>query len=107
MAQHRGRQGEWPRAHRNEPDDVFTVTRDGYQKYDRSLVGPLRYGTAEGVGPKGRAVVADGSERTDMGMDRVSPREFDPMGTSLNRYAGNSSDLVSRQIRGRRPRDRE
>jgi hypothetical protein len=43
-----------------------------------------------------------------MGMDRVSPREFDPEGTSLRRYGpDHESDLVSRQIRGsNRRRDR-
>jgi hypothetical protein len=105
MARHLGKQGEWPKVQGNP--DAFVVTPDGYQKCDRSLAGPLRLGTAEGVGPRGRAIVAENSERTDMGMDRVSPREFDPMGTSLNRYSGVSSDLVSREIRGRRPRDRE
>jgi hypothetical protein len=87
--------------------DAFVQHPMVTERIDRSLVGPLRYGTAEGVGPRGRAVVAENSERSDMGMDRISPREFDPMGTSLNRYSGNSSDLISREIRGRRPRDKE
>lgn len=105
MAQKLGRQTEWPRVTGNP--DCFVVTPNGYQKCDRQLAGPLRYGTAEGAGPKGRAVVADASERTDLGMDRVSPRDFDPMGTVRNRSGDIESDLVSREIRGRRPRDRE
>ena len=100
MAQHRGRQGEWPIVKGNP--DAFFLTPDGYRKSDRSLVGPLRMGTAPGVGPRGEAVATGRDEsRSDMGMDRVSPREFDPMGTSLDRYKPNQqSDLISREIRG-------
>ena len=104
MARHLGRQGEWPTVKRNP--DAFVVTPDAYQKVDRSLAGPLRYGTSEGVGPRGRAIVAEDSERTDLGADRVSPRGEDPMGWPVWGVQA-SSDLVSRQIRGRKPRDRE
>ena len=105
MAQHRGKQGEWPRAGRNEPDTFF-VKPDVYERYGRSVAGPLRYGTAEGVGPRGRAVMAEDSERTDYGMDRISPRGYDPMGWPVW-GPQQPSDLVSRELRGRRPRDRE
>jgi hypothetical protein len=105
MARHLGRQGEWPRVKGNP--DAFVQHSMVTQRIDRSVSGPLRYGTAEGVGPRGRAVVADNSERSDFGMDRISPRGFDPMGTALNRYGEKSSDLISREIRGRRPRDKE
>jgi hypothetical protein len=104
MARHLGKQGEWPRVTGNP--DAFVVTPDGYQKVDRSVAGPLRLGTAEGVGPRGRAVVAEDSERTDFGMDRISPRGYDPMGWPVW-GPQQPSDLVSRQIRGRRPRDSE
>ena len=104
MAQKLGRQGPWPRVTGNP--DAFEVTPDGYQRFDRKLAGPLRYGTSEGVGPKGRAIVAEDSERTDLGMDRVSPRGYDPMAWPVW-GPQQPSDLISRQIRGRKPRDRE
>ena len=104
MAIHRGKQGEWPRVKDNP--DAWVVTPDAYERCDRSLVGPLRYGTSEGVGPRGGAIIAEDSERTDFGMDRVSPRGYDPMGWPVW-GPQQSSDLISRQIRGRKPRDRE
>jgi hypothetical protein len=82
MAQHRGRQGEWPVVKR-EPD-AYVLHPDVYERTDRSLAGPLRFGTVrDGVGPKGSIPVASTS---DFGMDRVSPREFDPIGTAMDRY---------------------
>jgi hypothetical protein len=106
MARHLGKQGEWPRVTGNP--DAFVQHPLVTERIDRNLTGPLRYGTSEGVGPRGRAVVASDSERSDLGMDRVSPAGFDPMGTALSRYGQqNSSDLISREIRGRRPRDKE
>jgi hypothetical protein len=91
---------EWPTVKRNP--DAYYLTGDGFQRSDRQLAGPLRMGTSPGVGPRGAAVASvRDEERSDMGMDRVSPREFDPMGTSLRRYGpDHESDLVSRQIRG-------
>ena len=91
---------EWPTVKRN-PVATFQ-TPDGYQNSDRQLAGPLRFGTARGVGPRGDAV-ADGRDenRSDMGVDRVSPREFDPMGTGLRRYQGPSSGLLSEETRKR------
>jgi len=100
MAQHRGKQGEWAPVKRN-PEAVFQ-TADGYLRSDRSLAGPLRTGTAPGVGPRG-LVAGDESRLSDMGMDRVTPRGFDPMGTSLTREPRQQgSTLVSRETRGRR-----
>lgn len=100
MARHRGRQGEWPIV-KNNPTAYF-LHPDGYFKSDRELDGPKRFGTTPGVGPRGEAVATGRIEgRSDMGMDRVSPREFDPMGTSMARYKpNNQSDLISREIRG-------
>jgi hypothetical protein len=91
---------EWPTVKRNP--DAYFLTGDGFQRSDRSLAGPARMGTAPGVGPRGAAVATGrDEERSDMGVDRVSPREFDPEGTSLRRYGpDHESDLVSRQIRG-------
>lgn len=82
MAQHRGRHGEWPIVKR-EPD-AYVLVPDAFERTDRSLVGPLRFGTVRnGVGPRGSSRVGAVS---DFGTDRVSPREFDPMGTSIERY---------------------
>ena len=75
---------------------------DGYLKSTRSLAGPLRMGTEPRVGPRGGAVEADNSGRTDYGMDRIEPRDFDPMGTSRNRSGDIPSDLIARQVRGSR-----
>jgi hypothetical protein len=81
------------------------LTPDGYRKSTRSLAGPLRMGTEPRVGPRGGAVEADYSGASDMGMDRIEPRDFDPMGTARNRFGDISSDLIARQVRGRRKAD--
>jgi hypothetical protein len=107
VAQHRGRDGEWPRANletgagRGDPTARFQ-TPDGILKSDRSLAGPLRMGTSPGVGPRGSAVATGRVEGgSDFGMDRVSPRPFDPMGTPDRRAPDfPESSLVSRDIRG-------
>ena len=108
MAQHVGRLGPWPRmdsntgAGRNSPNACFQ-TPDGMRMSERSLAGPLRMGTSPGVGPRGGAVATERVEgRSDFGMDRVSPRWFDPMGTITTRSAGPGSELVSSEIRGKR-----
>lgn len=90
MAQKLGRQSEWPRVKR-EPE-VVTLAPDGWQRSERSPVGPLRYGTSPGVGPKGEAVVADYTRESDFGTDMVArdrkaERKF-------------PSDLISRELRG-------
>lgn len=97
MAQHRGKQGEWPTVRGNPVGDFQHP--DGILRSDRPLAGPLRLGTEPRVGPRG--LLPDGTS-SDFGMDRVSPRGFDPMGTSDTRApAQEGSSLVSRQIRGR------
>ena len=58
MAQHRTKQSEWPRVKR-EPNGTF-LTADGVLRSERSLT-------------------------ADFGRDHVSPRHFDPMGTSDER----------------------
>jgi hypothetical protein len=94
-------QREWPRVRdtgteRRAPTAFFT-SGNGYQKSERSLAGPLRMGTAPGVGPSG--MLRNGS--SDMGVDRISPRGFDPEGTALTRYGPQeSSPLISRELRG-------
>ena len=98
MAQHRGRQGEWPRAQRREPN-ANVVTPDGYERTERSLAGPLRTGTAPGVGPRG-VYAGDESRTSDFGMDRISPRGFDPIGTACSRYGQQpGADLIARKRR--------
>lgn len=92
MAQHKGRQGEWPIVKR-EPD-ACVVHPDVWARTDRAVAGPLRLGTVQdGVGPRGRGP----QDVSVYGMDRVSPREFDPMGTSIERYRNplRDADLIS------------
>jgi hypothetical protein len=97
MAEHREKQSEWPVVKRERVGDFLRP--EGFMRSGRPLAGPLRLGTEPRVGPKG--LLRDGST-SDFGMDRVSPRGFDPMGTSLTRApAQESSSLLSRQIRGR------
>ena len=96
MAMKRGRQTEWPREKRTPIGDF--VNPDGYQQSARGVAGPLRMGTSPGVGPRGFADTAT----SDMELDRVSPRGFDPMGTSDTRAPlQEGSSLLSRQIRRR------
>ena len=80
---------------RSDPTACFLIP-DGKTRSDRSLAGPLRLGTEPRVGPRG-AVRNGGS---DFGMDRVSPRGFDPMGTSDSRAPPQEeSTLISREVR--------
>ena len=88
MAQHVRKQSEWPVVKR-EPD-AYVLVPDTYERTDRGVAGPLRFGTArDGVGPRGNIHPGGTS---DYGMDRVSPREFDPMGTSIERYRNSKRD---------------
>lgn len=95
MAQ--GNQREWPTVKR-EPVGYFQHP-DGILRSDRSLAGPLRLGTEPRVGPRG--FLRDGNA-SDFGVDRVSKRGFDPMGTSDSRdNAQEASSLLSRESRRR------
>jgi hypothetical protein len=61
----------------------------------------LRLGTAPGVGPKGALL----NGNSDLGLDRITPRGFDPAGTSDTRApAQEASQLVSREARRGRTR---
>jgi len=98
MAMKAGRQTEWPRIKREK--DFAIVKPDTVEYSDRPVVGPLRTGTAPGVGPRGLS--AGGESRvSDYGMDRVSTREFDPIGTSSSREGQRRypSDLIARRER--------
>lgn len=96
----RDNQREWPRtredgSERRSPT-AFFATPDDYPRSGRSVAGPLRLGTEPRIGPRG----AGRNGSSDMGMDRVSPRGFDPEGTALTRYGPQeSSPLVSRELR--------
>ena len=105
MAQHVGKQGEWPRVKRN-PDPVFFTGPDGYHRSDRELAGPLRMGTTPPVGPKGAAVWADRDFKSDLGMDRIDGTA----GRDINKGTSQppppyKSDLLAREIRGRKRDD--
>lgn len=92
MVQHIRKQSEWPIVKR-EPD-AYVLAPDVYERTDRGAAGPLRSGTVQnGVGPRGRSP----QDASDYGMDRVSPRSFDPMGTSIDRYRNplRDADLIS------------
>ena len=93
MAQHERRQSEWPVVKRERIAD-FAVP-DGYFRSSRPLTGPLRLGTAPNVGQRGGQLDGPAS---DMGLDRVSPRWFDPIGNT-NRRAPEfpGSTLISRR----------
>jgi hypothetical protein len=56
-------------------------------------------GTARGVGPSGAVRIG----ASDFEMDRISPRSFDPMGTSDTRAPEfPSSSLLSKESRSKR-----
>jgi hypothetical protein len=95
-------QGPWPKPAPSPP--AWTLTPDGFLRSDRELCGPLRLGTSLGVGPRGSVRAGFG---TDYGVDRVSPRSFDPMGTSDQRAPRfPTSERVSTEIRQEQRRRR-
>lgn len=97
MAQHQGKQGEWPNVKGNPTADYLTP--DGFLRSSRSLAGPLRMGTEPRVGPRDAPASVGTS---DFGLDRVSPRGFDPIGTSDTRApAQEGSSRLSRDVRNR------
>jgi hypothetical protein len=65
----------------------------------RSLGGPLRLGTEPNVGPRG---APDGAfRRSDLEMDRIAPRRFDPIGTSWPDLRARQISEISRNGNGR------
>lgn len=96
----RENQSPWPTVRpegteRRSPTACF-ITPDGKLRSDRSLAGPLRLGTSAGVGPKG--ALRNGT--SDFGMDSITPRRFDPIGTPDERApAREASKLISKEIR--------
>lgn len=102
MAQHQGRQGPWPRMREFRWPDAKFVTPDAYLNSARSVAGPLRTGTSPNVGPRG-LYASERTRYTDYGTDNLTPRSFDPMGTSDTRAPEfPSSQFISRELRGRR-----
>lgn len=90
-------QDSWPTVKRQPIADFLSP--DGFLRSERPLAGVLRMGTATGVGPRG--LVAGGTS-SDLGVDRVSKRGFDPFGTPDERSnVQESSTLLSRAVRGR------
>lgn len=82
---------------KREPDGYFQHP-DAIFRSTRSVAGTLRFGTAPGVGPGGPLLAG----RSDMNMDRTSPRDFDPLGTVRDRSGEIKSGLISKQTRGSR-----
>lgn len=76
------RRQTWPYNGEASSPAALTLSPDGTLNSGRSLAGPLRKGTAGSVGPSG---FGPGNGASDFGTDRVSPRHFDPMGTSDTR----------------------
>jgi len=98
------RNRSWPyRTGQAESPPSFTVSPDGLLVSSRSLAGPLRLGTEPRVGPRGNANDGGAYLDSDLGVDRISPRGFDPMGTSDTRAPPQeASELISRAGRRRR-----
>jgi hypothetical protein len=93
-------QQAWPRMRRSgkaEGDPRACFQAPGLlEESNRSLTGPLRRGTEPRVGVKGQRMPGG----SDFGMDRVTPRGFDPMGTSDTRApAQEASELISSRVR--------
>jgi hypothetical protein len=98
MAMHRGKQREWPTVKRNP--EAFFLTPDCFQRSDRKVAGPLRYGTAPNVGPKSRGFLDD-RRSSDFGMDRLEQRPVDSIGLKYPETDPPVS-LIANQLRGRR-----
>lgn len=93
------KQDPWPKP--AESPAAYTLTPDGYFRSDRPLAGPLRLGTAPGVGPKGLS--RNTGFGSDMGTDRTTPMRFDPMGTSDTRSAAREKSTRVSQESRRKP----
>jgi hypothetical protein len=102
-------QAPWPRTREDGTErrspTAFFANPDTIAKSDLSVAGPLRMGTAPGAGPTG---ALRGGNNSDFGMDRVTPRRIDIIGTPLDRQgAAEPSPLVSRELRGSNRRKEE
>ncbi|HEX8829156.1 MAG TPA: hypothetical protein VF778_13705 [Xanthobacteraceae bacterium] len=103
----RENQREWPRGRESDGTPrrsrtAFYQSPNALERSDRAVAGALRMGTSPDVGPRG----APRTGSSDFGMDRVTPRGFDPMGTSLEREPRQEgSELINREVRRGRRRD--
>jgi hypothetical protein len=91
-------QRPWPRVRdtgveRRAPTAFFAAP-DGYLKSERSLAGPLRMGTAPGIGPRG--AIRNGS--SDFGMDRLEMKPVDRCGVKYPEVDP-PVPMVSRELR--------
>jgi hypothetical protein len=103
---HRGKQGPWPKLRTDTGSDAAAnqhghfLQMDMYSMEGRPVAGPLRYGTAshDNVGPRGKAIEGADSMFSDHGLDRITPRGFDPQGWPVwDRQA--PSGLLSSHVR--------
>lgn len=95
------RRRSWPFNGAAASPPAITVSPDGTWNSARQFVGPLRVSTSVGVGPRGapRGEFID----TDMGVDKITPRRWDPLGTQDERAPPfPSSELIARDARRRR-----
>ena len=91
----------WPYNGAAVSPEALTQSPDGLLNSGRSLAGPLRLGTAPGVGPRG--ALLDGlNGRSDFGMDRISPRPYDAIGQKYPENVDRQSRLISRDRSRRR-----
>ena len=89
-------QRPWFEAKR-EPTACF-INSNGKYRSDRALAGTLRFGTV-GIGPNGPLMAG----RSDMGMDKLSPRRFDVLGSHNERSpAREASKFISKEVRSYR-----
>ena len=86
-------QRPWFEAKR-EPTACFAHTT-GIFRSDRTTAGPLRMGTAPGTGPHGAGTTGS----SDFELDRISPKSFDPLGTTLDRFGSIQSARISKEVR--------
>ena len=95
-------QDPWPSIKREKIADFLSP--DGFKRSERSVAGPLRMGSAPGVGPKG---LVSGGTASDYEMDRM-PRRFDPIGSHNDRTPPRpTSTLLSRAVRSRKVESRD
>lgn len=69
----------WPYNGQADSPVALSLSPDTLLRSDRSLAARGRLGTAPGVGPVG--FTPGGRAASDFGLDNVSPRRFDPLGT--------------------------
>lgn len=96
------RRRSWPyQDGQAESPPAITVSPDGTWNSARRFAGPLRVSTAPGVGPRGAP--SGETIATDLGVDRISPRRMDPLGTDNTRDPPREpSELIARVGRRRR-----